>query len=492
MPQTRYVLRKALEKKLTPVVVINKMDLTNARLAYALEGVQDLFLELATDSEQLDFPVVYASARQGYAVLDPSDPRVDMRPLFETIVGRVPPPPGDRDGDFQMLTASLTYDNHLGQIAIGRVSRGRVSPGDAVMRLNRQGVFVFQGLERREVQEAPAGEIVAISGVDEVGIGDTIAAASAPEALPTITIDEPTVRMTFGVNTSPLAGKDGGFGTARQIRARLMKELQTNVSLKVDETDSADAFLVSGRGELHLGILIETMRREGFELQVSKPEAVTKVVDGVVVEPNESLFIDTREEFIGALTENLSTRLAKMTDMLADGLGNVRMAFHIPTRGLIGFNGFFVRATRGQGVVNSVFLDWERLEGQVGSSRTGMLVASEGGVAVSYGLNNAQGRGMMLIDPGTPVYEGMIVGLNSRDDDINVNVCKEKKMTNIRAASSDDAIRLTPPIRLSLEEAMDMIAADELVEVTPSSLRLRKKALSATDRHKLSRDRAKA
>jgi GTP-binding protein len=499
MPQTRYVLKKALAIGLTPVVVINKTDLPNARLPFVLEGIQDLFLELATEAEQLDFPVLYASAREGHAVLDPAQAPMDMGPLFQAIVDHVPPPGGDPDGQFQMLVASLAYNNHLGQIAIGRIVRGRVAKGDPVALVGHDGnvkeyrvtrAHVFDGLDQREVEEASAGEIVVLAGVESVAIGDTIASVDTPEGLPPITIDEPTVRMTFGVNTSPFAGKDGGFGTARQIRARLEKELQINVSLRMEETGSADEFLVSGRGELHLAILIETMRREMIEIQVSKPEAVNKVVDDRVLEPYEALIIETRDEFIGPLTENLSTRLARMTDMQADGKGNVRMTFRLPTRGLIGFNSFFVRTTRGQGVMNSVFEDFQPVQGQLGSDRMGVLVASESGVAVPYGLNNAQGRGPTFVEPTSAVYEGMIVGANSRTADIDVNVCKEKKMTNIRAAGNDDAIRLTPRVRMSLEESLDFIASDELVEVTPKNIRLRKKVLGSGDRHRLGRGRA--
>lgn len=493
MPQTRYVLKKALEKGLTPIVVVNKIDLPNARLAFAVESVQDLFLELATDADQLDFPILYASARQGYATLDKDQESSSIKPLFEAIVQHVPPPAGDHAAPFQMLVASLAYNNHLGQIAVGRLSRGRVAQGDSVVRIDNTGnissyrvtrVFVFQGLERREVPEALAGEIIALAGVEEIAIGDTIASVETPEALPPITIDEPTVRMTFSVNTSPFSGKEGTYGTAREIRSRLAKELQTNVSLQIDDTDSADEFLVSGRGELHLAILIETMRREGFELQVSKPQAITKIVDGQLVEPYETLTIDTREEFIGTVTENLSTRLAQMTNMHADGQGNVRMTFLLPTRGLIGFSSFFIRATRGQGVTNSIFENFQPVRGELSSTRSGVLVASQPGTAVPYGLHNTQGRGPTFIEPGTPVYEGMVVGANARNDDINVNVCKEKKLTNVRAAGSDDAIRLTPPVRMSLEEALDFIASDELVEVTPKNIRLRKRMLTALERHR--------
>jgi len=500
MPQTRYVLKEAIERNLKAIVVINKIDRKDSRVEEVVKLVQDLFLELATDAEQLDFPIIYAVGREGIAVTDLSQPRKSMEPLFEAILKHIPPTKGDASGPLQMLVAALAYDNHLGQIAIGRIFRGAISPGESVIRIDRNGqlssykltrVFVFQGLERKEVERAPAGEIVAVTGVEEVAIGDTIASSDKPEALPGISIDEPTVKMTFGVNTSTFAGKDGTFCTSRQLRARLYKELQTNVSLRVKDTDSADVFLVSGRGELHLSILIEIMRREGYEMQVSKPEAVTKAVDGKLMEPYEMLLLDTREDYIGPLTENLSKRLALLVNMTNDGKGNVRMEFKVPTRGAIGFRSFFLRATRGNGVLNSVFLGYEPLKGQVRSARTGALVAFETGTAVTFGLNNAQERGNTFIDPGTPVYEGMVVGIQPRDGDLAVNVCKEKKLTNMRASSSDIAVRLTPAIKMSLEEALDFIQADELVEVTPKNIRLRKRILRTDDRQKAHRDRPK-
>ncbi len=501
MPQTRYVLKKALAKGLKPVVVINKIDSVNARVPQVVSLVQDLFLELATNEDQLDFPILYASARQGYAVADLKDEQANMEPLFEAILKYVPPPATDAAGPLQLLVAALDYDNHLRQIAIGRISRGRIASGDPVLRLGRQGVstlykvvrvFVFQGLERREVPLAEAGEIVAIAGVEQVSIGDTIASPEHPEALPTIDIDEPTVKMTLGVNASPFNGRDGIYCTSRQLHDRLMRELQTNVSLRVEDTDSPDEFLVSGRGELHLSILIETMRREGYEFQLSRPEAVTKVVNGQTLEPYELLLLDTRDEFIGQLAENLATRLSNMTDMRSDGQGNVHMEFKLPTRGLIGFRSFFLRVTRGNGVMNSQFLDFEPLRGQVKSARSGVLVSAEAGLAVTYGLNNAQGRGMTFVDPGTPVYEGMIVGMHPRDSDIEINVCKEKKLTNMRASTSDFSIQLTPPIKMSLEEFLDFVNDDELLEVTPKDLRLRKKVLSNDERYRRGRSKVRA
>ncbi|MBI2866350.1 MAG: translational GTPase TypA [Chloroflexi bacterium] len=496
MPQTRYVLNKALARGLKPLVVINKVDRPNARAQEVVHLVQDLFLELATDAAQLDFPVLYASARLGYAVADLNATPQDIGPLFEAILHQIPPPSGDPEAPLQFLVAALAYDNHLGQIAIGRVFRGSLSLGEPVLRIDRVGqrslykverLYVFQGLERQEVQQAAAGEIVALAGVEQVAIGDTIASAEYPQALPPIVVDEPIVSITLEVNTSPFAGREGQSSTSRQLHARLRRELQTNVSLRVQETDSPDEFLVSGRGELHLAILIETMRREGYEFQVSKPEAVLKESNGTTLEPYELLSIDTREDLIGPLAEDLASRLAKMADMRYDGQGNVHLEFRIPTRGLIGFNSFFLRVTRGNGVMNSHLLGYEPLRGEVHSTRSGALVVSEAGVAVTYGLNNAQGRGITFVEPGTPVYEGMIVGLQGRDGDLVVNVCKEKKQTNIRSSTSDIAIRLTPAVIMSLEECLDFINPDELVEVTPKSLRLRKKVLSNDERHRLGR-----
>jgi GTP-binding protein len=500
MPQTRFVLRQALAHNVSPMVVINKIDRPQARVEEVVELVQDLFLELATKSEQLDFPVLYASAREGYAVAALNDPREGMKPLFEAMINSVPAPTGDPEGPFQMLITALDYSNYVGQIAIGRVSRGmaRSRSNVALLRNGQQPehheldkVYVFRGLERLEVSEAPVGDIVAVSGVEGVSIGDTIADGERPEALPTIEIDEPTVKMTFSVNTSPFMGKEGKWSTSRTLRERLFSDLRTNVSLRVEATDSPDAFLVSGRGELHLTILVETMRREGHEFQVSKPEPVTKVVDGKVHEPFEHLTIDTREEFIGALTKELSGRLAELADMINDGDGNVRLEYEIPTRGLIGFRSGFLRDTRGTGILNSVITGFRPMTGHVKASTTGVLVASEPGTAITYGLLNAQGRGETFIEPGTPVYEGMIVGFHPKDQDIGINVTKEKKLTNMRAAHADITRRLSPPVLLSLEDSLDFIADDELVEVTPQNIRLRKKLLSDTARNRQKRNLAK-
>ena len=490
MPQTKFVLRQALGRGLKPIVVINKIDRETSRIAEVVSLTQDLFLDLATTADQLDFPVLYTSARDGIAITEPGTEGRDLVPLFECILQNVPPPVIE-EGPLQMMVSNLDYDNYKGKIAIGRIHRGRMAPHDAVAIIDGEGkispheidqVFTYLGLERLEVEEALAGDIVAVTGFDEVSIGDTITSREQPEALPGITVGDPTVKMTFGVNTSPFAGREGQFCTSRHLRTRLYKELETNISLRVEETDSPDVFLVSGRGELHLAILVETMRREGYEFQVSKPEAITKVVDDVLLEPVESLEIETINEYVGILTEILSKRQARLTDMRNDGQGNVHLAFRISTRGLIGFRGAFLTATRGEGIMNTLLLGYEPWVGEIVSIRSGALVAAAEGVAVTYGLNNAQGRGITFIDPGTMVYEGMIVGLNSRGNDLPVNVCKEKKQTNIRSSTSDIAIKLAPPMKMSLEQALDFINDDELVEVTPRNIRLRKKLLTQHQR----------
>jgi GTP-binding protein len=490
MPQTKFVLRQALEKGLRPIVVINKIDRQNSRIAEVLKLTEDLFLKLATNTDQLDFPVVYTSATEGTAVRELGTAGKDIIPLLECILKEVPPPKIE-SGPFQMLVSNLDYDSHKGKIAIGRIWRGKVAARDPVVCLSADGslghyeiseVLTYLGLKRLEVTEVEAGDIVAVTGLEKVSIGDTIASPEQPEALPRIEVGEPTVEMTFGVNTSPFAGREGRFSTTRQLRTRLYKEPETNLSLRVQDTDSPDTFLVKGRGELHLAILIETMRREGYEFEVSKPEAITKVVNGTIVEPVEALALDIKEEYVGILTEMLSKRGAQMTDMCKDGHDNVHLEFHIPTKGLIGFRSAFLTATRGEGIMNTTFLGYEAWHGDITSTRNGALVASEQGVAVTYGLNNAQGRGLTLIEPGTPVYEGMIVGMNTRPQDIAINVCKEKKKTNIRSSTSDISIKLTPSVQLSLEQAIDFINRDELVEVTPANIRLRKKLLTQTQR----------
>ncbi|HEY7834487.1 MAG TPA: translational GTPase TypA [Ktedonobacterales bacterium] len=491
MPQTRFVLQKAFEIGLKPIVVINKIDRRDARSEQVLSWTQDLFLELATRDEHLDFPVLYTIAREGIARRHPDDTNTDLVPLFETILDYVPAPVVQLDAPFQLLVTALDYDDYKGKYAIGRITRGRVRPGMSVVRLARDGqaargrvtlVYTYQGLGRLEVAEATAGDIVALTGIAEANISETLADAEAPEALPGIAIDEPTLKMTFGVNTSPLSGRDGKYTTSRQLRARLYRELETNVSLRVQDGASADEFIVSGRGELHLAILIEMMRREGYELQVSRPEVITRDVDGKVLEPVERLTIDTREQYIGAISENLAVRKARLTNMIHDGNGNVRLEYDIPTRGLIGFRNAFLTLTQGNGAANSLLLGYEPWCGPIGTARMGALIASEAGSAMTYGLNNAQERGQTFIEPGTAVYEGMIVGLHQRPADLVVNACKEKKQTNVRSSTSDIAVRLTPAVKLSLEQSLDFINSDELVEVTPSTIRLRKRLLTQHDR----------
>ncbi len=501
MPQTTYVLRQALQQNVTPMVVINKIDRPEARIAEVEGMVQDLFLELATDADQLDFPVLYASAKQGCASDDPSGPGADMQPLFDSILESVPPPHGDPDAPVQMLVAALDYDNYLGQVAIGRITNGTLRLRDQVALMNRQGqptihslerIFAFHGMERVEVQVARAGDIVAVTGPEGVAIGDTIASVEDPEALPTIDIQEPTVRMTFGVSTSPFVGREGGRCTSRNLYDRLMRELRTNVSLRVETTPSPDVFVVAGRGELHLSILVETMRREGYEFQVSRPVPVTRTVGGKVHEPYEILHISTREDYVGALTEYLAGHLAQLRDMRYGEDGYVHMEYRIPTRGLIGFNSFFLRTTRGDGVHSSSFDSYALMEGEIKTQRGGALVASEGGPAVTYGLLNAQRRGDTFIDPGVLVYEGMVVGCRRQEGDIEMNVCKEKKLTNMRSSTADVAERLNATVRMSLEESLEFIADDELVEVTPQNLRLRKTELSAHDRKRNRRNGARS
>ena len=490
MPQTRYVLQCALQKGLKAIVVINKIDRERSRIDEVVRLTQDLFLDLATSPDQLDFPVLYVSARDGTASTDPQVKGSDLIPLFECILKEVPPPAVET-GPLQMLVFNLDYDSHKGKLATGRIFRGKVTPHDSVVTIDRDNsltlykineVLAYLGLKRLEVEEAAAGDIVSVTGVKKVSIGDTIASPDEPQALPRIDVIDPTVKMTFGVNSSPFAGREGRFCTSRQLRERLYRELETNISLQVHDSDSPDVFLVSGRGELHLAIVIETMRREGYEFELSKPEAITRVVDGGLLEPVEALTIDTREEYIGDLTENLSNRRAQLTDMRHDGRGNVHLEFHIPTRGLIGFRNAFLTITRGEGVMNNLLLGYEPWFGDIDPTRNGALVAGTEGVAVTYGLNHAQDRGITFVEPGTAVYEGMIVGLNPRSQDLVVNVCKEKKQTNVRSSTSEIAVKLTPPLRLSLEQSLDFINSDELVEVTPRNIRLRKKLLTQHER----------
>ncbi|HYT33975.1 MAG TPA: translational GTPase TypA [Ktedonobacteraceae bacterium] len=492
MPQTRFVLQKALELNLQPIVVINKIDRRDARVEQVHERTQDLFLELATTDAHLNFPTLYAIGRDGVAMYRPGDERVSLEPLFETIVNTIPAPLVDVDAPLQMLVAALDYDDYKGKYAIGRIVRGRVTPNTFVAHINRDGVtsrqkinlvLAYKGLQRLEVPEALAGDIVALTGIAGANIGETIADVDYPEALPTIAFTEPTLKMTFGVNTSPFAGREGKYPTSRQLRSRLYRELETNVSLRVVDGNSPDEFIVSGRGELHLSVLIETMRREGYEFQVSRPEVITQEDEnGKIVEPIEHLVIDTKDSYIGVLTETLAARKARLINMTNDGAGNVRLEYHIPTRGLIGFRNAFLTLTQGNGALSSLLVSYEPWLGKIGTTRMGALIASEMGVTVTYGLNNAQQRGDTFIEPGTPVYEGMIVGLNARPMDMAINVCKEKQKTNVRSSTSDIAVRLTPAIILSLEQSLDFINNDELVEVTPQNIRLRKRLLTQHER----------
>ena len=493
MPQTRTVLAQALALGLRPVVVINKVDRASARSDEVLSLTQDLFLELATDPDQLDFPVLYAIARDGRAGYAPDDLADDLRPLFETILNAIPAPIAHADAPTQLQVASLDYDPHRGRIAIGRVQRGTIRPGDVLLQLNPDRTEVrgrvtslatFDGLGRRELDAAVAGDIVAISGFPEAKIGATLADPAVPEALSPIAVEEPTLKLTFGVNTSPFAGREGQYQTSRQLRERLFRELETNLSLRVEPTESADVFSVAGRGELHLSILIETMRREGYEFQVSRPEVITREIDGQVHEPVEQLLIDTTESFVGVVTELVGARRARMLDMVNDGRGHVRLEFAIPTRGLIGLRNAFLTATKGNGVMASRLLGYEPWHGPIATDRTGALVATETGTALTHGLANAQERGLTFVEPGTEVYEGMIVGQQPRQGDLPVNVCRAKKLTNIRSSTADIAVRLTPPVVLSLEQALDFLADDELLEVTPQGWRLRKRLLTQDERAK--------
>ena len=496
MPQTRYVLNVALQLGLKPVVVVTKIDRSVLQVKATIDAVNDLFLDLATEADQLEFPVLFASGKEGYAVAELTDQPVDMAPLFDAIVEYIPPPMANLDGDLQLLVTALDYDNHLGQIAVGRVSRGMIRRGKPLVVIGKDGtpvpckadhLFCFRDLGRYEVDEVSAGDIGAVSGMKHVTIGDTIATANCPEPLERIAIEQPTVKMNFGVNTSPFSGKDGKYASSRVLWDRLQRELQTNVSLRVERTEHADEFIVSGRGELHLSVLIEDIRREGFEFQVSKPEAITKLVDGKVYEPYERIIIDTPKEFVGVLAEELVARLGQVQDMQNDRNSNMRLVYALPTRGLIGFRSFLLRATSGNAAMNSELLEPQVMKGKVKSTRFGAIVASETGTTFSYGIKNAQERGNTFIDPQTPVYKGMIVGMHNREKDLDVNICKEKKMSNMRSSTSDIVERLEPPIKFSLEEALDFVATDELAEITPSNIRLRKRVLNANERHRVAR-----
>ncbi len=497
MPQTRFVLQKAFEIGLKPIVVVNKIDRANARPAEVLSEIQDLFLDLATDADQLDFAVIYTNAREGTATLDPARPGTDLAPLFQAIVEGIPAPHVDLEGGFQMLVSNIRGNEYLGRTSIGRIARGRVRRGDVLVRIDEEGnvlrqkandIFGFEGLETVAVDEALAGDIILLTGVEDVQIGDTIATVDEPGALPRLEIEQPTVQMTVGVNTSPFAGKEGTLVTSRHIRARLFRELETNIALRVEDGGAADMFLVSGRGELHLAILVETLRREGYEFQVSRPRIIPREIDGKMCEPVERLLVDTTEAYVGALTMELSSRWAVPQNHVNDGRGNVRLEYRIPTRGLIGFRGIFLTLTRGEGIMASVLDGFDPIGADVTQTRNGALVASNSGVATTFGLNNAQERGQTFIEPGTQVYEGMVVGLAKYAQDVPINVAKEKKQSNIRSSTADIAVRLSPPVLLSLEESLAWIEDDELVEVTPKSVRIRKKILTNDDRLKARKD----
>jgi GTP-binding protein len=493
MPQTRFVLKKALDLDLKPIVVVNKIDRPDSRIDEVIDEILDLFIELGADDDQLEFPIVYASAKTGIAMHNIADVSEDLTPLFETIIARVAPPKGYVDQPLQLLITTIEYDNFVGRIAIGKIARGKIRYNQNAVLCKRDGkmqnvkvgkVFSFTGLNRVEVEEASMGDIVAVSGMEDINIGETIADPQNPEALPFVEIEEPTISMNFIVNNSPFAGKEGDFVTSRHLRARLFKELETNVAMRVFETDSPDSFEVAGRGELHLSILIETMRRQGYEFQISKPSVIYKDINGERHEPIEHLTIDIPEEYMGAVMDKLGTRKAEMVNMTTTTDGYLRIEFKIPARGLIGYRSQFMTDTKGNGVMHHVFHGYEPFRGEIPERQRGSLVAFEGGETSTYGLFNAQERGELFIGPGVSIYEGMIVGENAKQGDIEVNVCRKKHVTNMRASGTDEAMRLTPPIDMSLENCLEFIAADELVEVTPQSIRLRKRILDSNLRAK--------
>ena len=494
MPQTRFVLKKALEQKLRPIVVLNKVDRPNARPEEVVDEVLDLFIELGADDDQLEFPVVYASALNGTSGLTPDDQQETMDPIFEMIMKHIPAPIDNRDEPLQFQVTLLDYNDYVGRIGVGRVARGKIHVGQQVVVIKKDGtqknfritkLFGFLGLKRIEIEEAHAGEIVAVSGLEDLNIGETVCPKEHPEALPWLRIDEPTLRMTFLVNNSPFAGKEGKYITSRKIEERLMKELETDVSLRVDPTDSPDAWVVSGRGELHLSILIENMRREGYELQLSKPEVIIKEIDGVKCEPIERVQVDIPEEYTGAVMESLGARKGEMLDMVNFGNGQVRIEFKVPSRGLLGYTTEFMSQTSGYGILNHTFEAYEPIvKGQVGGRRQGVLVALEKGKVSTYSILHLEDRGTIFVDPGLEVYAGMIIGEHNRDNDLTVNITKEKHLTNIRSANKDNTTTIRKSRRMSLEEALQYLNDDEYCEVTPESVRLRKKILNKNEREK--------
>ena len=491
LPQTRFVLRKALEQGLPPIVVINKIDRQDARPAEVLDEIYDLFIDLDAREDQIEFPVVYANAKAGTASRNPADPGRTLQPLLDTIVERMPAPAGDADAPLQVLVANLDASDYLGRIAIGRIVNGRVATGDTIAvskvtgtieRTRVTKLYVFNGLERMEVQRAAAGDIICLAGIDDITIGETITGPDDPRPIPALHVDEPTVSMVFGVNTSPMSGRDGRYVTSRNLRDRLARELVGNVSIRVEDTDSPEQVRVIGRGELQLSILIEMMRREGYELQVSRPRIVTRKRNGRTEEPVEELVIDVAEDYQGVVIAQLGNRRAAMTRMVNHGSGRVRLEFGIPTRGLIGFRSQFLTDTRGTGIMNHLFAGWEPWSGPIAGRPSGGLVADRAGKATAFAIYNLQERGEIFIHAGTPVYEGMIIGENARPADLDVNVTKEKKLNNMRSSTAEEAIRLVPPRLLNLEQAIEFINDDELVEITPGSIRLRKEVLAANMR----------
>lgn len=488
MPQTRFVLKKALGLGKKPLVVVNKIDRPGARPAEVVDEVLDLFIELGADEDQLEFPVVYASGRDGFASLDPDVPGTDMKPLFEEIIREIPAPEGDPEAGLQLLFSNIDYDDYVGRIGIGRVERGSVKTGqtvtlcsstsDVTKNVKITKLYQFEGLKRVECESATVGDLVCVSGIADLNIGETVCSMDCVEPLPFVKIDEPTVSMNFMVNNSPFAGREGKFVTSRNIRDRLFKEVETNVAMRVEETDSADTFKVSGRGELHLSILIEQMRRQNYEFQVSRPQVITKMIDGVMCEPIEYLMIEVPDSYVGAVMEKLGSRKAELINMGTRESGITHIEFRIPARGLMGYRPEFLTDTNGNGIMNHVFDGYEPFKGEIITRHQGSLIAHETGETVAYGLFQAQDRGRLFVGPGVPVYEGMIVGASPKAEDITVNVCKKKHITNTRASGSDDALKLTPPTILSLEQCLEFIADDELVEVTPKSIRMRKMILS--------------
>lgn len=494
MPQTRFVLKKALEQNLTPILVVNKIDRENARPLEVVDEVYDLFIDLGANEDQLEFPIIYASGLKGTASTEPDKQGQDMKPLFEAIIRHIPAPQVDLNGPLQLQVTMLDYNDYLGRIGIGRITRGTIKRGQTYAQIKRDGsvkhvriakLFGFLGLKRVEIEEASAGEIVAVPGLDEINVGETVTDPEVQEALPLLMIDEPTLKMTFMINNSPFAGREGKFITSRKLRERLMAALETDVSLRVEETETGESFIVSGRGELHLSILIETMRREGYELQVSKPEVIVREIDGVKCEPVEHLVIDLPEEFQGVVMESLGMRKGVMTNMSNNGYGMVRLEYRIPSRGLIGYRTEFLTQTRGYGIMNHSFDGYQPIApGEIGKRQAGVLVSMENGVATTYGLMSVEDRGVMFVHPGDEIYEGMIVGEHNRSNDLVVNICKTKHVTNIRSSTKEETTKLKAPREITLEEALEYIDDDEYVEITPKSIRLRKRFLKKSERDK--------